>query len=149
MTTFPDSHRDLLVAQVASLATIGANGFPQQTEIWFLYDEAEDKVKLSMNSSRLKTKNLRRRPQCSLLILDLQNPYRYLEVRGTARLEPDDDYAFAAMVGAKYNADLKVHDAPGDTRVAITIDRHDFMSARLNGRRTQSNHVDEGLQSQH
>jgi PPOX class probable F420-dependent enzyme len=91
MTTFPDSHRDLLDEQVASLATIGANGFPQLTEIWFLYDDAADRLKLSMNSSRLKTKNLRRRPQCSLLILDLQNPYRYLEVRGTAQLEPDDD----------------------------------------------------------
>ena len=44
MTTFPDSHRDLRDAQVGSLATIGANGFPQLTEIWFLYDEAEDKL---------------------------------------------------------------------------------------------------------
>ncbi|MGA2010445.1 MAG: hypothetical protein ABSH51_07935 [Solirubrobacteraceae bacterium] len=33
MNTFPDSHRDLLDAQVASLATIGVNGFPQLTSI--------------------------------------------------------------------------------------------------------------------
>ena len=133
MTTFPGSHRDLLDAQVASLATIGANGFPQLTEIWFLYDQSEDKLKLSMNSSRLKTKNLRRRPQCSLLILDLQNPYRYLEVRGTAQFELDDDYAFAAQVGAKYNADLKVHDAPGDTRVAITIEPVNVYAVDMSG----------------
>jgi PPOX class probable F420-dependent enzyme len=133
MTTFPDSHRDLLDAQVASLATIGADGFPQLTEVWFLHDETEDKLKLSMNSSRLKTKNLRRRPQCSLLILDLQNPYRYLEVRGTAQLEADDDYAFAAKVGAKYDSDLKVHDGPGDTRVVITIEPANVYAVDMSG----------------
>ena len=36
MTEFPDSHRDLLDAKFASLATIGGDGFPQVTEIWFL-----------------------------------------------------------------------------------------------------------------
>jgi hypothetical protein len=36
MTIIPDSHRDLLDAQVATLATIGGDGFPQLTELWFL-----------------------------------------------------------------------------------------------------------------
>ena len=119
MTTFPESHHDLLDAQVATLATIGANGFPQLTEIWFLHDDGE--LKLSLNSSRLKTRNLRRRPQCSVFVLDLENPYRYLEVRGNAEIEPDDDYTFARKVGAKYNADLKVHDNPGESRLTVTI----------------------------
>src|ERR1700745_4447097 len=99
MTDFPDSHRDLLDAQVATLATIGGNGFPQLTEIWFLHDDGE--LKTSLNDSRLKTRNLQKRPQCSLLLLDLQNPYRYLEVRGNATIEPEDDYSFARKCGAK------------------------------------------------
>ena len=45
--------------------------------MWFLLDDGE--LKLSLNTSRHKTKNLSSRPQCSLLIVDLQNPYRYLE----------------------------------------------------------------------
>jgi PPOX class probable F420-dependent enzyme len=120
MTDFPESHRDLLDAQVASLATVGRNGFPQVTEIWFLHDDGE--LKLSLNTARLKTRNLQRDPKCSLLLLDLNNPYRYLEVRGNARVEPDDDYEFAQKLGAKYNADLKVHDNPGEGRVVVTID---------------------------
>ena len=119
MTTFPESHHDLLDAQVATLATIGATGFPQLTEVWFLHDDGE--LKVSLNSSRLKTRNLRQRPQCSLFVLDLENPYRYLEVRGNAEIEPDDDYAFARKVGAKYDADLKVHDNAGESRVTVTI----------------------------
>ncbi len=131
MTTFPESHHDLLDAQVATLATIGGNGFPQLTEIWFLHDDGE--LKLSLNSSRLKTRNLRRRPQCSLFVLDLENPYRYLEVRGNAEIEPDDDYAFARKVGAKYNADLKVHDSPEDSRVTVTIVPANIYAVNMRG----------------
>ncbi|MBV9196147.1 MAG: PPOX class F420-dependent oxidoreductase [Solirubrobacterales bacterium] len=131
MTTFPESHRDLLAGQVASLATLGSDGFPQVTEVWFLHDDGE--LTLSLNTSRLKTRNLKRRPQCSLLLLDLENPYRYLEVRGNARLEPDDDYAFAAKLGAKYNADLKVHDAPGESRVKVTIEPSNVYAVNMRG----------------
>ncbi len=120
MTTFPDSHHDLLDAELATLSTIGGNGIPQQTVVWFLHEDGE--LKLSLNSSRLKTKNLTKRPQCSLLILDPAVAQRYLEVRGTAELEADDDYAFARRLGAKYGgADLSEHDGPGVTRVVVTI----------------------------
>ena len=57
-------------------------------------------------------KNFEAEPACTVLLLDLKNPYRYLEIRGTAAVEPDGDRAFAEQVGAKYDADLRVHDAP-------------------------------------
>jgi PPOX class probable F420-dependent enzyme len=119
-TDFPDTHRDLLEAKFATLATLGKDGGPQLTEVWFLFDDGQ--VKISLNDSRLKTRNLVARPQCSLFILDLENPFRYLDVRGTARIEPDDDYAFADRVGAKYGADLREHDGPDDKRVIATIE---------------------------
>jgi PPOX class probable F420-dependent enzyme len=131
MTTFPDSHRDLLDAPVATLATIGGDGFPQLTEVWFLHEEGE--LKLSLNTSRLKTRNLRRRPQCSLFVLDLQNPYRYLEVRGRARIEPDDQFVFANKVGQKYNSDLSAHDGPGESRVVVTLDPVNVYAVDMSG----------------
>jgi PPOX class probable F420-dependent enzyme len=121
MTTFPETHADLLDVPFASLATVRGDGFPQVTEVWFLHDEGE--LKLSLNRSRLKTRNLAERPQCSLFLLDTSNPMRYLEVRGRARLEPDDDYAFADRVGAKYGGiDLRNMDQPGESRVCVTIE---------------------------
>ena len=120
MADIPESHRDLLDAQVATLATVDAAGLPQLSEIWFVVEDGE--VKLSLNTSRFKTRNLRERPGCSLLILDLANPYRYLELRGRARIEPDDDYAFADRVGKKYDTDLRHHDRPGESRVVVTVD---------------------------
>lgn len=120
-TTIPDSHMYLLETQVATLATIGADGFPQMTAVWFLYEDG--KIKISLNDSRLKTKNLLKRPQVGLMILDLNNPYRYLEVRGTVSTTPDPDYEFAKRVGAKYGgADLSDHDNPGESRLVAEIE---------------------------
>jgi PPOX class probable F420-dependent enzyme len=119
MSDFPDSHRDLLDSQVATLATVGDDGLPQLTAVWFLYEDGE--LKISLSTDRVKTRNLRQRPGCSVLILDLQNPYRYLEVRGRAEIEPDDDYVFAGRVGKKYDADLRQYDTPGSTRVVVTV----------------------------
>jgi PPOX class probable F420-dependent enzyme len=120
MTAFPASHADLLETQFATLGSIDQEGRPQLTEVWFLHEDGE--LKISLNTSRFKTRNLQARPGCSVLILDLANPYRYLEIRGSARVEPDDDYVFADRVGKKYGADLRVHDGPGESRVVVTID---------------------------
>jgi PPOX class probable F420-dependent enzyme len=128
---FPESHRDLLDAQVATLATIGADGGPQVTEIWFLYDEGE--LRTSLNTSRLKVRNLRARPQCSLFLLDLANPYRYVDVRGKAKIEPDPDYEFAAKLGAKYGANVRDHDAPGDERVVVTFEPSNVFAVDMTG----------------
>ena len=120
MVTIPASHADLLETQTAILATIGPDGFPQVTALWFLHD-ADDQVKLSLNTSRQKVKNLRRHPACTLFILDPATPYRTLEIRAQAELSPDDDYTFATKLGHKYGADLRTMDQPGEQRVVVTL----------------------------
>jgi len=118
-TTIPDSHRDLLEGDVATLATVGEDGYPQVSEVWFLTEG--DQIAMSLNTRRQKVRNLETEPACTVLLLDLQNPYRYLEIRGTAVIAPDEDRAFAEQVGVKYKADLREHDAPGDRRVVVRI----------------------------
>lgn len=117
---FPETHADLLEAPFGTLGTIDSEGRPQLTEVWFLHDDGD--VKLWLNAARAKLRNLRARRMCSLLILDLENPRRYLEVRGRARLTPDPGYTFAAKLGAKYGLDLSDIDPPGQTRVIVTIE---------------------------
>jgi PPOX class probable F420-dependent enzyme len=125
MPTIPASHRDLLDGQFATLATVGPDGRPQLSEVWFLAEG--DTVSLSLNTGRQKTKNLLANPAANLFLLDLAAPYRYLELRGEAEVIPDDDYVFADKVGAKYNADLRIHDQPGQSRVRV-----DIRPARIN-----------------
>jgi PPOX class probable F420-dependent enzyme len=121
MATVPDSHRDLLDAPVATLATVGADGRPQLSAVWFLADG--DSVRLSLNTARQKTKNLTKNHAATLFILDTANPARYIEFRGDVTVTPDDDYAFADKVGAKYGGiDLRTIDQPGESRVVVTIE---------------------------
>jgi len=119
MPAIPASHRDLLDGQFATLGTVGPDGRPQLTEVWFLADG--ETVALSLNTSRQKTKNLLANPAASLFLLDLANAYRYVELRGDAEISADDDYSFADQLGAKYHANLRDRDQPGDSRVRVII----------------------------
>jgi PPOX class probable F420-dependent enzyme len=119
MPSIPSSHRDLLETKVATFATIGADGRPQLSEIWFLADG--DTIRISLNTARQKTKNLLRNPACTLFVLDLVHTSRYLELRCDAVVEPDDDYRFADLLGAAYGTDLREHDQPGQSRVVVTL----------------------------
>ncbi|MCU4186567.1 PPOX class F420-dependent oxidoreductase [Acidiferrimicrobium sp. IK] len=120
MTSIPESHQDLLQSMVATLATVGTDGRPQLSAVWFLAEG--DTIRISLNEDRQKTKNLHANPAMTVFILDLANPFRYLEVRGDARIEADTDYAFASKVGEKYSADVRAYDRPGTSRVVVTLD---------------------------
>ena len=120
-TTIPESHRDLLQTDVALLTTVGADGYPQTTALWFLYDD-DGLIKLSLNNARQKTKNLQANPQVTFFVLDRANPMRTLEVRANAEVIPDADYAFATKLGAKYGGvDLRPMDQPGEQRMVVTL----------------------------
>lgn len=125
MVDIPASHRDLLDSNVATLATIGPDGRPQVSAVWFLAEG--DDVGVSLNTTRQKVRNLRRNPAATLFILDLANPMRYLEIRGDVELVPDDDYEYAGRLGAKYGADIRTFDPPEQTRVAAK-----FRPAKVN-----------------
>lgn len=119
-TTIPASHRELLQTDVAILSTVGPDGFPQTTALWFLAED-DDTIKLSLNRSRQKTRNLERNPKVTFFILDRANPMRTLEVRALAEVAEDRDYAFADRLGKKYGANLRQMDRPGESRVVVTL----------------------------
>lgn len=103
------------------IATVGPDGRPQQSVTWFLAED-DGTVRISLNTSRQKTKNLLVNPVIDLLFVDTTASHRYLEIRGDASIEADDDYVFADRVGAKYGGvDLRNMDQPGEERVTVTV----------------------------
>lgn len=80
--TIPDSHKDLLEKPVyAALTTLMPDGQPQSTVVWADYDGQY--VRINVTRGRQKTKNMERNPKVSLLAVDPQDPFRWIEVRGT------------------------------------------------------------------
>jgi PPOX class probable F420-dependent enzyme len=121
MTDIPESHEDLLSAPVGVLATHGADGFPQVSALWFLYDE-DGVLRLSLNTTRQKVKNMQENPEVTFFVLDPASPYRTLEIRARAEMSPDPDYEFATKLGQKYGGvDMRSNDRPGETRVVVTL----------------------------
>src|SRR5690242_21812800 len=118
MPEIPASHRDLLDGEFATLATIGPDGRPQLSEVWFLAEG--DTVALSLNTTRQKIKNLRANPAANVLLLDLAVAYRYLELRGDAEVTPDDDYSSADPLGAQCQAGPRTRGPPAESRVRVT-----------------------------
>lgn len=82
MATIPDGFKDVLTQKkaFASLATVGADGAPQVTPVWFDYDGKVFRVNSA--KGRVKDRNMRRNPAVSLAIVDPANPYRYVGVQG-------------------------------------------------------------------
>ncbi|MGE0878314.1 MAG: PPOX class F420-dependent oxidoreductase [Acidimicrobiia bacterium] len=120
-TSLPSSHDDLLSAPgTAIFSTITPSGLIQSTAVWYLYDGGE--LKFSFSDARKKFRNLGANPTATAFILDPQNPFRFIEVRGTVTIEPDPDFAFRGKVAAHYGADMSGFDQPGDKRYVLTLE---------------------------
>jgi PPOX class probable F420-dependent enzyme len=80
--TIPEKYLDLFQKKAfANLATLMPDGSPQVTPVWVDFDGTH--VLVNSARGRQKDKNMQRNAKVALSILDPDNPYRYLEVRGT------------------------------------------------------------------
>ena len=115
MSVIPENYADLLETKaLAHIATIGPNGDPQSTPVWFGWDG--NRVLLTLTKTAQKYLNLRRDPRLALSIVDPKNAYRYLEIRGrVVRIDEDLDRHFVNSMAKKYlNQDVYPWHRPGD-----------------------------------
>ncbi|WP_313691196.1 PPOX class F420-dependent oxidoreductase [Halorarum halobium] len=90
----PESHRDVFEKEsFAHLSTVMPDGTPQSTPVWVDHDGGEA-VLLNTARGRQKTRNIERNPKVGVSVLDPDDPYRYVSVRGEAELidEGADDH---------------------------------------------------------
>ena len=120
--TIPETYIDLLHAKgFAHIATIGPNGEPQCSPVWYGWDG--ELISFSLTKARQKFRNLTNRPSIALSIVDPANPYRYLEVRGTVeRVDDDPQCEFINSMASKYmGVDVYPGNQPEDERVVIRV----------------------------
>src|SRR5260370_32419856 len=81
-TTIPEKYLPLLTQKkaFANLATIMPDGSPQVTPVWFHY--ADGKFLVNTARGRVKDRNMSKNAQVALSVVDPDNPYSHLSVRG-------------------------------------------------------------------
>jgi PPOX class probable F420-dependent enzyme len=71
----------------ARLATLGRDGTPQLTVMWFRRMDNEFRMVCEPNAA--KARNIARDARVAIVIEHPADPYRYLQFRGFAELKPD------------------------------------------------------------
>ncbi|GGP56887.1 PPOX class F420-dependent oxidoreductase [Streptomyces abikoensis] len=84
----------------AVVATLNPDGGPQTSVVWV--GTQQDAVVFSTTAGRKKARNLARDPRISLTVYDRANPYRSVEIRGTAELLPDPDKTLPRELSQRY-----------------------------------------------
>ncbi|MEI2689938.1 MAG: 2-phospho-L-lactate guanylyltransferase [Anaerolineae bacterium] len=84
------------------LGTVGRDGYPQVTPIWYLYEDGQ--FWISTASDRIKARNMLARPQVGFAIDRDQMPYRGISARGEARLAAEGEAArpMTHRIAARY-----------------------------------------------
>jgi PPOX class probable F420-dependent enzyme len=105
---------------VALVSTIGPEGEPQTTPLWFVWKDGA--VHFSLVDGRQKLRNLRRDPRTSVVIVDPAEPTRYLELRGRVQLVADPELALEREVATRYRGAHVDVEPPGTMRFAARLD---------------------------
>jgi len=84
----PSSHIDLIVEPIcAVLTTMMPDGQPQSSLVWCDYDG--EHVRVNTTRERQKGKNMARNPRVSLLVIDMHDSSRWIEVRGEVKISEE------------------------------------------------------------
>jgi PPOX class probable F420-dependent enzyme len=121
-SNIPDSYLDLFQKKAfANLATLMPDGSPQVTPVWVDFDGTH--VLVNSARGRQKDKNMQRNSKVALSILDPDNPYRYLEIRGTVETitEEGADAHIDKMAKKYMGKDKYPYRRPEEKRVLFKI----------------------------
>jgi PPOX class probable F420-dependent enzyme len=103
VVAIPDGYEDLLERPLyGHLATIRPDGTAQVNPMWFDWDG--ELLRFTHTTKRQKYRNVTANPQVAMSIVDPDNPYKYLEVRGDVeRIDPDPDGDFYMHLNNRYS----------------------------------------------
>ena len=123
MAAIPEQYLDLLQQKkaFADLATVMPDGSPQVTPVWFDYTGGV--IRVNSAKGRTKTRNMKEGARVALSIMDPDNPYRYLQIRGkVTRVTEEGARAHIDSLAKKYiDKDQYPWLRPGEVRVTFEI----------------------------
>jgi PPOX class probable F420-dependent enzyme len=124
MATIPDGYLDLLDKKIAfaNLATVLKDGSPQVTPVWF--DHTGGKIRINTARGRVKSRTLKEGARVALSILDPENPYRYIQIRGrvVSTTENGANMHIDSLAKKYLGKDKYPFGQPGEVRVMYEIE---------------------------
>jgi PPOX class probable F420-dependent enzyme len=124
MVAIPDQYLDLLQQKkaLANLATVMPDGSPQVTPVWFDYKGGL--VRVNSAKGRVKTRNMSEGARVAVAIVDPENPYRYIQIRGrVARVTEQGASEHIDSLSKKYlGKDKYPFGQPGEVRLTFEIE---------------------------
>jgi PPOX class probable F420-dependent enzyme len=123
MAQIPDAFLDLLQQKkaFANLATVMPDGSPQVTPVWF--DYSGGKIHVNTAKGRVKARVLHEGSPVALAIMDPDNPYRYIQIRGrVARVQEGADAHIDSLAKKYLGQDKYPYRQPGEVRIMYEIE---------------------------
>jgi len=104
----------------AVVAVLREDGSPHQTVIWVDWDG--EHVLLNLNQERAKLRHLRDEPRLSVLVLDREDPYRWLGIDGeVAEITTEGAYEHIVHQAGVYRGRADYPLKPGEERVLVKV----------------------------
>jgi PPOX class probable F420-dependent enzyme len=113
----------------AHLATLMPDGSPQSVPVW-TGREGEHLI-ICTGEGSLKAKNTRRDPRVAISVVDFQNPYEEVQIRGrVVERHPDSDFKYMDAISHKYTGKPFPFRSP-EGRVALFIEAEKVRYTKL------------------
>ncbi len=122
MTTALSNKAKTLIGRpvLANVATVDADGRPQLTPVWI--DLEGDDLVFNTAKGRAKSTNLERHPEVAVSVVDPDDPYNVVVVRGTVTMTEDGADAHIDSLAKKYmGLDEYPMRSPGEVRVKCIV----------------------------
>jgi PPOX class probable F420-dependent enzyme len=85
----------------AVIGTLSSDGAPVTVATWYLWEDG--RVLVNMEGSRVRLEHVRRDPRVALTVIDGENWYRHVSLRGrVTSLEPDEDFSDIDRLSTHY-----------------------------------------------
>ena len=111
--------RLFLEPNYAVVATVNADGSLQQSVVWVDWDG--EHVLFNTAEGRVKPENLRRDPRVSVLVIDRNDPYRWVVVRGRAELTHEGAEEHIHKLGKKYRGYERYPLKESEQRILVRV----------------------------
>jgi len=122
--TIPENYLDLLTSKkaLAIIATLMPDGSPQVTPVWF--DYTDGKIRINTARGTVKAHNMKVGAKVALAIIDPENPFRYLGIRGpvVGETEKGADAHIDSLTNKYLGLDKYPFRQPGVVRVTYVIE---------------------------